>query len=106
MTQKQKQIFQVLFEGGHFVMIAPGRFRARDSKCNPIVTFGPNSSYPIYKFSKKKKNVFVLDKKKVLQLHGNNWIKKIYKETRNGIPTLCKPCPPMEVIQSSYKPSL
>lgn len=88
MTNKQKQILEALFRGGHIVKVHPGLYTVRDAKCNPIRRANDATVHQVFKYCKKigKKTVaHVLDKKLVLKLRANHWVKKRYKEVRDQL---------------------
>ena len=86
MTPSQKKIIHVLLSGG---TIAPaGRsFRLRDIAGRPILNVTGQQIWWLKKWElvRRKKGLFLLDRRTVRQLHGNSFIKRAYKEHKNTI---------------------
>jgi hypothetical protein len=87
MTKKQKEIFEVLFRGGHIVKVRPGLYTARNLNLNAIRRGNDNTIAQVVKHCKKimKHNspMWILDKKAVLKLRATHWVKKRYKQVRD-----------------------
>lgn len=123
MTKKQKEIFEVLFRGGHIVKVRPGLYTARVANGSPIRRGNDTTMFKVFKYCKKimKLNspMWILNKKEVLKLRANHWVKKRYKQVRDQLlieqttdATLevlqsypvtvgftCQPCDPMHVTK-------
>lgn len=118
MTAPQKKILECLIMGGHVVKVIAGKYTARDHKGNPIARGGDRTMYQVFKYCRKVKKIgsviWILDKRKVLSLSGNSWIKKNYKAVRYFQKKIdqahaqadgCFPCK-MQITTSTYKLSL
>lgn len=79
MTPAQKNIVVVLLAGGS---IAANRLR--DKNHNPVMKINPRTLYWLKRdveiLRRIDSGLFVVNKSRVRQLHGNYWIKKTYKE--------------------------
>jgi hypothetical protein len=145
MTELQKKIFLCLFRGGHIVKQIPGKdkpqitmfdieptikspdkYSVREKDFKLVHRIGVKSIPFIFDYCREvrrfKTTVYEINKKKVLSLNGNSWIKKEYKKIRdeifiqnaaaklgqflNSFPKkvayLCPPCT-LQIITSTYK---
>lgn len=91
MTDLQKEIIRKLFAGGNIARNGQYGYRLRDEKQNAVASFGYKTFFRIKDLLRKKDKCFVIDKRKVRQLHGRHFAKKLYKRLAiKG--ELCEPC--------------
>jgi hypothetical protein len=83
MTSLEKTAYLILFDGGNVVGRGE-KFGVRDKENRLIGIIYPKVFNRMKEFLKLTPNGWVLSKKKVLELRGNTWIKKQYKEIRNN----------------------
>lgn len=124
-TKLQRECFEILFRDGVIVKIHPGKYTFRDRQGNPLKRVNKATFEAVEKMCKKTFRggwaMYVINKKLILSLNGNSWLKKRYKKVRgikkdnaiineaaevalevfNSLPKTvglaCHPCPPMEV---------
>lgn len=108
MTKLQKKIFLCLFRGGHIVKQIPGKdkpqialfdieptikspdkYSVREKDFKLVHRIGVKSIPFIFSYCREirrfKTTVYEINKKLVLSLNGNSWIKQNYKKTRDEI---------------------
>lgn len=80
MTRNQKFVAEKLFDGYYLVRYGPHWYRLR-SPDHIVVRKISNRSFKVFRnVLREKKDRFFLNKSLVRQLHGNTYIKQLYKE--------------------------
>lgn len=80
MTSQQKFIITKLLEGCTIFSAGPGKIRLRDPEGRPIGKVTYRTFYWLNRnLLRKQKGLFVINKTKVRQLHGNSFAKRLYK---------------------------
>ena len=80
MTRLQKDTYLLLLKGGSISAGSNG-YRVRNAKHMVEWKISTPSFYALkHTLRKTKDGLFVIDKKSIRTLHGNNWYKKEYKK--------------------------
>lgn len=81
MTNTEKIIAGKLLDGHRINGSSPGCIRLVDLTGHPIMKIPDAFFYEIRPVLRKKKLLFLIDLRKVRSMHGNSFIKKLYKGT-------------------------
>lgn len=84
MTNFQKNIVNKLLTGCFIVNSKSSGFRVLTQEKHVCLKFDLDTFYALQQYLRKKKNVYVLNKKAIRSLHGGTWIKKQYKKQLRG----------------------
>lgn len=80
MTDLQKQIIELLFNGHCIAVYRNDHYRVRDEKHSPVRSFYKATFDVLSPFLRQSKNGFlVIDKNAIRQQRNNTWIKQFYK---------------------------
>lgn len=98
---KQK-IFESLYFGGRITTFTPGRYTVMNSAKQPVARINGTVFKQLNECCiKVKKNGLVywlMQKKEIRKINGNNWIKKEWKKLRAWLTRKCEPCSGLEII--------
>lgn len=79
MTDTEKIIAGKLLEGHRINGSSPGCIRLVDPAGHPVMKISDAFFYEIRPVLRKKKLLFLIDLRKVRSMHGNSFIKKLYR---------------------------
>ncbi|MBN8852256.1 MAG: hypothetical protein BGO55_00740 [Sphingobacteriales bacterium 50-39] len=80
MTYNQKLIVSKLFEGCTIAAMGPGQIRLRDPQGAPVLKITDRTFYWLNRnLLRQHKGLFLLNKSKMRQFHGNSFVKRLYK---------------------------
>lgn len=82
MTDRFKDAMKAILRGGSIAFLGSGKYRVRDVTATPVMTIGTGMYQDLIRHCRKKGNVWVINKKKILSYHGKSWVKKEYKKIR------------------------
>lgn len=84
MTALQKHIALKLLQGCDIYGNQVYGYRLRDEKKNVLLRFNYKTFYRLMPILRRKRSVYVLDKREVRKLHGSCFIKRRYKLHRTA----------------------
>ena len=84
LTATQKQTVELLFEGCNIASCPTGTYRLRDAEHRPKMKLNGRTFNAIYKYLRKEKGLYILNKNAVRQEHGKSWIKQFYKQSKEA----------------------
>jgi hypothetical protein len=82
MTELQKDTVTKLLMGYTIAASGKNGFRLRSPEAHPCRKISIKTFQKIKKVLRKQKGLFVVNKNKIRQLHGNTFIKKEYKSIK------------------------
>lgn len=83
MTDQFKKGMEAIIRGGSIANIGNGKYRVRDREARPVLSVRYSTFISYSRHCRKRGNVWVLNKKKILSYHGKSWVKKTYKVCRD-----------------------
>ena len=85
MTPMQKFVINCLLEGYNIAAAASSGYRLRNAKHEPVRRLTGTTFQKLKPLLRQQKGLFIIDKNKVRQQHGNSLVNKIYTTQKSAI---------------------